>query len=99
MKDLLKWKAYDDLEPIGGLRGDWQAASICATLTNIDARRRGAKHVFTPREFLLEFKDVPTEAKEVAVPEEPRKSWQEMRMIGMMMAASSQASSPGKRRR
>lgn len=97
---LLEWQAFDSVEPFGDKRGDWQAASICAVIQNIEARRRGASHVFTPAEFLLEFKEKESVAKEIEVPAAPVKSWQEMKMIGMMMAAASQApAAPSRRRR
>ena len=86
------------LEPIGGLRGDWQAASVCAMLANLEAARRGAKHVFEPSDFLLEFKEKSDEPRvERPTPAPPRQSWQEMKMIGMAWAAASQA--PRKRGR
>lgn len=65
-------------DPIGGKRGDWQAASIVAILMTIAAR---GKKSFSPKDFILEYGD----AKEFKI---PRKSWQEMKMTAQMIAAA-----------
>ncbi len=74
-----EWRAYFDLEPFGEERADYRAASIVQMLYNIN-RRRGtpAKPV---RDFVLEF-------GETAVPK--RKTWQEMKAIGAMIASAHQ---------
>lgn len=92
------WRDFDQVEPIGGVRGDWQAASICATLTTIAAARAGGGgRIFSPEEMLLKFK-----AKDVEVvkePDAPAQSWQEQKMIGMMWAAASNADQRRRKRR
>jgi len=80
---FLEWFAYDALEPIGGRRGDWQAASVCSAIANTAAARSGSKKRFLTRDFLLEFgADKPT-------PAPSRQTWQEQKMIAMMFAAAS----------
>jgi hypothetical protein len=81
-RQFLAWKAYDELEPIGGLRGDWHAASICTMLANIAAAQSGSKKRFRVADFLLEF------GPERAPIETPRQTWQEQKMIAMMCAAA-----------
>jgi hypothetical protein len=94
-KQLLEWEAFDRLEPVGGLRGDWQTAAMCSTMMNIAAARSGSKKRFRPQDFLLEFSDEKAPLEEI---EPVRQTWQEMKMIGMMMVASSQATDRRKRR-
>jgi hypothetical protein len=94
-EDLLEWQAYDRIEPIGAARDDWHAASICATMWNIAAAQAGMKKHFAPKDFLLEFGKTPEEAAQAA----PRQSWQQQRLIGMMMAASAKAEEALKQRR
>jgi hypothetical protein len=79
-KQLLAWEAFDELEPIGGRRGDWQAASICSMLMNLAGKRARTS------DCLLEF----GEEREVPpAPAPQRQTWQEQKMIGMMFAAAS----------
>lgn len=92
--EFMEWQAYDKIEPIGGLRGDWHAASICATLMNIACARAGSKTRFKPKDLLLEWRE---EQPTVEVPAAPRQSWQEQKMIAMMFAAAS--NTPTKRKK
>jgi hypothetical protein len=80
-KLLLEWEAYDKLEPIGGLRGDWQSAAICRMLMDIAAAKTGSRKRFRTQDFLLEF----GEERPVV---EVRQTWQEQKMIGQMYAAA-----------
>lgn len=87
--------AYDELSPIGDVRGDWQAASIASILANIAAARGRSRKRFTVKDFLLEFGSTRER------PEAPRKSWQEMKMIGQMcaMALTEKVTRPPKKKR
>jgi hypothetical protein len=79
-----EWMEKDRLDPIGQKRGDWQAATICATFMNIHASEHAVKTRFSPSDFMLEF------GPRVDKEEVPKgQSWQEMRMIGQMMATQS----------
>lgn len=97
--------AYDAIEPIGGLRGDWQAASICAQVMNAAALIRTGKVRldFKAKDFLLAFKDS-LEAKKEEQPitkEQPKAevpSWQRMKMIARMHVALSNADEARKKR-
>ena len=89
-KQLLGWEAFDALHPIGELRGDWQAASICRVMMDIAAAQSGSKKRFRNTDFLLEFKDEP---EQVVQPR--RQTWQEMQMIARMYVAQSK----GKKKR
>ena len=92
-RQFLEWQEYDRLEPIGGLRGDWQVASVCSLMANMMARRSGVDARFTARDFLLEFKE------EVRVTEKPKPTtqgtpaapWQTMKFYAQMYAAQANA--------
>lgn len=86
-KKLLEWEAFDQLHPIGDRRGDWQAASICRVMMDIAAASCGSKKRFRNSDFLLEeFTDQEREPLE-----EPKQTWQEMKMLARMFATQSQA--------
>ncbi len=86
----MQWKAFDDVDPIGGKRGDWNAASVSSILMNIAAGRNGSRKRFKPADMLLEYGLDYKPAKEGEVaPVTGRQTWQEMKMIGMMWAAAS----------
>lgn len=55
--ELSEWVAFDAVEPIGGLRGDINAALICTLLANIN-RKRGSK-ALKVEDFLLFRPDDP----------------------------------------
>ena len=101
-EQFIKWRAYDETEPIGGARGDWQAASISSSLWNIAAMQAGSKKRFRTSDFLLEFGD---DEKPIVEAAEPlRKSvytqtWQEQKMIGMMYAAAFNSDEQKKKKR
>ncbi len=88
--EFLEWQAFDKIEPIGGVRGDWQAASICSTLVNVAAIQRGGKYRSRPVDWLMEYGDEkpPMEVKEDVT---PRKTWQELKFIAQMWVADSKA--------
>jgi len=81
---------YERLEPFGDKRGDWQAASIIAGISNVLLACFHSDQRFKVADFMLKFGGT-------AAPEAPTgKSWQEMKLIAQMMTAASQAK---KRRR
>jgi hypothetical protein len=91
-RQLKAWRDFDELEPIGGRRSDWQAASICATVFNSVLIRTKSKKRFKPSDFVLEYGA-----------ENPRPSgkqtWQEQKMIAMMFAKAFTEQPKPKRRR
>lgn len=88
-KQFLEWQMFDQLNPIGDLRRDWQAASICAVIANIAAAQGRSKKRFKVQDFLLEF------GEERERPER-RQTWQEQKMIIQMVHAA--FNSPKKKR-
>lgn len=92
---FLDWMAYDQLEPIGARRSDWQAASICAMMMNVALMQAGSPKRFSASDFILEF----GEAKPATKPaEQPRQSWQEQKMIARMFFAASKADEAKKKK-
>lgn len=75
---------YDRTSPIGDIRRDWQAASICATFANMLLASHGSNKRFRVRDFLLEFGS----DKKVEDAREG-KTWQQMKQIAMMLTAES----------
>lgn len=51
-RELSEWMAFDSLEPIGDLRGDYQAGVIASVVANSTPRKRGAK-IFQPADFMV----------------------------------------------
>lgn len=52
--ELTELIAYDEIEPIGALRGDYQAAKICEVMANIHARKENDPP-YHKDQFLMEF--------------------------------------------
>jgi hypothetical protein len=53
--ELADWQAYEAAHgPLGPIRGDWQAATIAATIANANRGKRG--RVAKVKDFLLEWK-------------------------------------------
>jgi hypothetical protein len=63
-QQFLEWKAFDEIEPIGGARGDWQAASICSVVDSL----RGRAIPLSPKDFKLRFDAPVRRAVEVIPP-------------------------------
>lgn len=80
-KQFIEWQQFDLIEPIGGQRLDWNAASIASVLVNIAAAKGRSRKRVQPKDMLLVF------GQEKEAPEVPRQTWQHQKMIGMMMAA------------
>lgn len=106
---LRRWMTYDAVEPIGGMRSDWNAAAISATVMNAAAMVRTGRfsNTFEPRHFMMEYsKDEASAKQSIAVaapttpaPEPGRQSWQEQKMIGRMFFALSKAKAEEKKKR
>lgn len=83
---FVRWQAFDEIDPIGGLRHDYLTASIVAMMANL--RRDHEKHPdpIPLATFLLQWGK---KAKKLldANPKPKGKSWQELKLIGQMMAA------------
>lgn len=96
---FLGWQAFDTIEPIGGIRGDLQAASVCATVMNATAIRARSKARFHVKDFVLEYgveKKKTDDAKEggtttTPTANPPRKTVEEMKFIARMMTAAANA--------
>lgn len=94
-KQFAEWQAYDEIEPFGDKRGDWQAASIASAIFNalmifVRSRKR-----FRVMDFLLKFGK---EREEKEGPKTERQTWQEQRMIAQMFAAAFNSDGKKKRR-
>lgn len=88
---LLEWRAFDQIEPFGGVRADWQAAGITAGISNVIAASVRSRHRFKVEDFLLKFR-TPEETK--AALEAAKGSpvdWQRMKFIARIAAATANA--------
>lgn len=96
---LARWMAYDAIEPIGGRRGDWQAAAMCAMVMNaaILMRTGKAKIHFQPKDFLLDWPDNTTKDTKEGTPAPAIAPWQHMKLIAQMHAALANAEAKPKR--
>jgi hypothetical protein len=95
-EQLTEWRAYDQIEPIGDHRSDWQAASICAAMANTTMAVNRLKKRFRVKDFLLEFGDVEKEVKE-----EPKAApaWHAMKFIAQQQTAIANAAEKKKNRK
>lgn len=82
----MEWRAFDLLEPIGGRRDDWHAASICATVMNAMLISRGSRRRVKVQDFLLEFDRAGS-----ATTTSGKQTWQQQKMIAQMFVAMSKA--------
>lgn len=81
---FVEWQAFDLLSPIGGPRGDWQAAAVAASIFN--ARLLGTGKEVPVADFLLKFgKAVEHTAKKSGgEPAKPAQTWQQQKAIAAM---------------
>jgi hypothetical protein len=99
-RQFQRWQAFDEVEPIGGVRLDYNTASIVSTLVNL--RRNTEKHPepFHLVDFLLKWggekKDAPVET-----PKPTQKTWQQLKFMGQWLSAlyNQAEETPAKRRR
>ena len=63
--ELAEWMAFDAIEPIGGARGDIQAAIISATIANGN-RARGTKPI-PVADFIPKYGETEEDKKEAVV--------------------------------
>lgn len=85
-EQFLGWYAFDQVDPIGGARLDWNVASICSTLWNIALLKAKASKIFKPADFLLEWKTA-DERQDEPKAEKPKPDWQRMRWLAMAWTA------------
>lgn len=52
-EEFCEWLVYDQIEPLGESRGDYQAAIVAATIANVN-RSKGQKP-YSPADFLPNF--------------------------------------------
>lgn len=83
-KQFNEWAMYAELEPFGEERADIRAGSIVKMLYDLFGRKRG-QSTRPLTDFIVKFGDQPASVSK-------KKSWQEMKMIGQMMAIASQDS-------
>ncbi len=84
IEQFQEWMAFDEIEPIGGRRGDWQAASVVSTLYNLQRNRERYPEPFSPEMFLLEHGKAPSPlptAKPAGMP------WQQMKFLAQAYVA------------
>lgn len=98
--EFQEWMAFDLIHPIGDRRGDWQAATVCASIWNSAFARAGSRKRLKPSDFLLEFTEVaqedPVATSEAATPATP---WQHMKFVAQMQVALAKADEQKKNRR
>lgn len=88
---FLRWYEFDTVEPIGGRRGDWQAASICAAVSNVMMAVHGHKRRFRTADFMLEFSGKDKQVAEDGGSETSGQTWQQMKFIAMQQVALANA--------
>jgi hypothetical protein len=103
------WLEFDKVEPIGGLRADWQAGMISAMMMNaaVLIRTGQVDLKFQPRDFLLDFtpkpKRAPGEAPRAPAEQSRRdgggQTWQQQKFIAQAFAAVSRADEAKKKKR
>lgn len=82
---ILDWQMFDELEPIGDIRGDYQAASIVGMLANLHRNTEKFPKAFANSLFLLPFGGAPEEATEAPKPK--KKDWRQLKAIAQSLAA------------
>lgn len=92
IKELREWRAYADLEPFDEGRADLRAASIAFFVVSALRGRKDKK--LKLEDFLLKFGD---EQQNATAPK--RQSWQNMKLLSRMIAASYEPPAPKQRRK
>jgi hypothetical protein len=88
MRRLAAWREFDEVDPIGGRRSDWQAASIASATFNAIAMLSGSRHRAKVADFLLTYGEDP---KKVGRSKTPAAPWQGMKFTAMMQVALANA--------
>jgi len=86
---LVEWRAFDQIEPFGFIRQDWQSASITAGISNVIAASVRSKQRFKVEDFLLKFRtaeEIQTVIDSVAQAA-PAVDWKRMKLIARLCAA------------
>lgn len=85
-KKFVSWKAFDKIEPIGGVRQDYLAASIVSTLVNLRRNTDKYPEPFPLADFLLKWGE-PQVADQLPKPS-TGKPWQQLKLMGQILAAA-----------
>jgi hypothetical protein len=83
-KKFLSWKAFDEIEPIGGKRLDYLVASIVSTLVNLRRNVEKYPSPFPLGDFLLNWGV--KSGGSVKPPPKPQKTWQQLKLMGQILA-------------
>lgn len=88
INQLREWRAFAALEPFGPRRDDARAAQTSWMLAELHRDKKKRRRPFELDDFVLDHgDDKPKKKRE-------RKTWQQMRAIGAMLAAASGAKVP-----
>jgi hypothetical protein len=77
--EFIEWMVFNEVEPFDPIRADMRAASVCATVANVNRDRKKRSRPFKSEDFVLHWGD--------GIPQKPRQTWQQQKMIGKMVAA------------
>lgn len=90
------WMAYDEIEPIGDIRGDLQVGQVCATIMNSLMIRAGAyeeEKAMRAEHFLIDYDKLISSAAETARTNggKPVEKWRHWKFLAKMSAAAANA--------
>lgn len=91
---LLDWMAWNDIEPFGDLRRDYQAAQVVAALVNIYRNKAKFPEPFPTSMFLLSFGQ-----PDKGIPKAKKKDWRELKAMAKVLAQMYNDELKPKRRR
>lgn len=84
-KDLVELRAFDSLDPSESFKADGRNAHIVATLVNLHRNFETYPDPHPITDFLMKWGDEAAKVKK----EKPRgKTWQQLKLIGQVLAAS-----------
>jgi hypothetical protein len=81
---ILDWMAFDEVSPIGDVRGDYQVAQIIAHHVNSVRDRKRYPDPFPVAAFLLEFDQ---KRREIPKAQPTKRDWRELKAIAKELAA------------
>lgn len=92
-EQLTEWMEYERIEPFGDRRADWQMASLCSLIANLEMAKTRSQRRYSSRDFLLQFcdADTPTTPTTVSTPAPAGQSWQYLKTIARMHVKLSDA--------